>query len=390
MSYQSTTVPHRNRSTSGKLSEQPLKIAIFSFDRVEQACAYIRLVSPLEALADDVDYAWGVSYTQNPLFRRRIIRTAFLEFADIVIVQRTFPQKRTVTALKRILSSGKPVIYDTDDLLFDLPQDHVLRSSFEKYTPYLLDFMGRADAITVSTPALGEVIQAYNENVQVLPNLVDDALWSVSSPHTSEKIVIGFGGSSTHDGDIAMIEEALLAIARKYGDRITFKFLGCVTDRLANLPCVEFIDFKPSYREYALELKTASIDIAVVPLEDTHFNRCKSNMKWLEYSACRIPGVYSDLLPYNSCVTQGRTGLLTGNSTQQWIEALESLIVQEDLRKAIARAAQQDVLANFSLGNRAHLYSDFYRRMQQDILPTRAAASRAGIRRLFTRSPFKG
>ncbi|NVN89344.1 MAG: glycosyltransferase [Desulfuromonadales bacterium] len=367
-----------------------MKIAVFSFERAEQACGYIRLVSPMAALAHDMDCAWAVSYKQNPLFRRRLIRTGYLDFADIAVVQRTFPQKRTVRALGKILSAGIPVIYDTDDLLFDLPQDHVLRSSFEKYKPYMLDFMRRVDVITVSTPALGERVQSYNGNVHVLPNLVDDALWSASSsPNASGKTVIGFGGSSTHAGDIAMIEEALLTIARTHGDRITFKFLGCVTERLADLPCVEFIDFQSSYREYAQTLMTAGIDIAIVPLEDTHFNRCKSNIKWLEYSACGIPGVYSDILPYNSCITQGRTGLLAGGSNGQWVEALEALITQEELRRSIGIAAHREVLSNYSLSSTGHIYSDFYRSMLQNTRQNSMDTLRKRVGRLIKRSPFK-
>lgn len=368
---------------------RPVHISVFSFERIDQACGYIRLASPMEARAHDVEYAWGVRYQQNPLFRRRLIHTGYIDFADIIVVQRTFPQKRTVNALKKILSAGKPVIYDTDDLLFDLPHDHVLSKPFEKYKPYMLDFMGRADAITVSTPALGEIVRTYNKNVHVLPNLVDDVLWSTSPPSETGKTVIGFSGSSTHAGDIAMIEEALLTIAGRHGDRITFKFLGCVTDRLACLPCVEFIDFRPSYQEYAQVLMKAGLDIAIVPLEDTPFNRCKSNIKWLEYSACGIPGVYSDILPYNSCVAEGRTGLLADGSTGKWVEALETLITQQSLRRSIGMAAQEDVLSKYSLSKSGHIYSDFYRSMLQDTRQTRMDALWKRVGRLLKRSPFK-
>ena len=379
------------------MSPKCLKIAIFSFERVEHACAYIRLLSPLEAISHAVDYAWGVSKHHYPFLRKKIIRTSYIDFADIVVVQRNFPQKKTSRILKAIITSGKPVIYETDDLLFDLPREHILRQAWEKHRPYMLEFMRHVDAITVSTPTLGEAVRRYNPNVQVLPNLIDDKLWAFSGKNITGKIVIGFSGSSTHAGDIAMIEEALLAIARLYGDRITFKFLGCVTDRLASLPCFEFMDFQPSYRHYARALMNAGVDIAIVPLEDTHFNRCKSNIKWLEYSACGIPGIYSDISPYNTCVTHGRTGVLAGGSTRQWVEALELLISREEVRRTMGMAAQQDVLANFSLSKKARIYSDFYRGMLQDYRQTDRqtdrqtgwAAFKTGVMHFFNKSPFR-
>ena len=133
----------------------------------------------------------------------------------------------------------------------------------------------------------------------------------------------------------------------------------------------------------------AGIDIAIVPLENNHFNRCKSNIKWLEYSACGIPGVYSDILPYNSCVTQGETGILVGSSTGEWIDALKVLISQEELRKTIGKAAQKEVITNYSLSSKAHIYSDFFRSMLKENNQTAMKAFRTGIRRFFSRSPFQ-
>lgn len=366
-----------------------MKVAVFSFERMDHACAYIRLISPLDACRTSITYAWGVNFQHTRFFKRRRLFTKYLDFSDLVIVQRTFPQKRTISALNKILSSGNPVIYDTDDLLFDLPDNHILRPAFEKYKPYMLDFMRSVDAITVSTPALAETVRPFNRNVHVLPNLIDDSLWNTIPTKQYEKIVIGFSGSSTHAGDIAMIEDALLRIVQKYGSQIIFKFLGSVSERLSKLPCVEFLDFQPSYCDYALSLMGAGIDIAIVPLEDTPFNRCKSNIKWLEYSACGIPGVYSDVLPYNSCVTNGHTGLLAGSTTEEWFASLETLITNKVLRHAIGAMAQKRVLAEYSLSKKAYLYSDLYKEILQRNNSVKPDGLFKFIRKLCNRSPFK-
>jgi glycosyltransferase involved in cell wall biosynthesis len=343
-----------------------INIAVFSFDRPESSCAYIRIVSPFESAKNKVNYTWGVSFQKNFLYKRKVIHGGYLDFADLIIVQRTFPQKRTAAVLERIIDSGKPVVYDLDDLLVDLPQEHVQKVFIDKCLPFIIKFMERVDAVSVSTPFLAEALRSYHDRVHVLPNLIDDALWRGKPRQNRDKVVIGFGGTLTHGGDITLVEEALLAIADKYREAVAFKFFGCVTERLGSLPCVEYIDFKSSYVEYAQTLQQAGIDIAIIPLEDNHFNRCKSNIKWLEYSMCGIPGVYADLPPYNSCVEKGKTGLLAGTSAREWFEAIELLIVKPELRQAIGAAARQEVLADFSLGNRAHIYADFYRSIVQE------------------------
>lgn len=344
----------------------PINIVVFSFDLPENPCAYIRLLSPFEAVKDRVNYALGVSVNKNLLFKRIVIHDKYIDFADLIIVQRTFPRAKTSKILKKILSSGKPVIYDTDDLLTDLPQGHVSKAFIDKKKPFIVEFMKQVDMVSVSTPLLAEALQPYNNKIQVLHNLVDDSLWHGRPSKIRDKVVIGFGGTKSHYDDIKLIEEALLAIADKYRETITFKFFGSVPERMANLPCVEYIEFNPTYVEYAESFKKAGIDVAIVPLADNRFNRCKSNIKWLEYSMCGIAGIYADLPPYNTCIESGKTGLLAGSSVSEWYKAIELLIINQELRHTIGNAAHQEVLANYSLGKRAHIYYDFWRQVIQE------------------------
>ena len=123
-----------------------------------------------------------------------------------------------------------------------------------------------------------------------------------------------------------MIEPALFQLAEKYGNKIAFTFMGCASEFVQRLPGFSLLPFEPSYKAYACKLQTTPIDIALAPLLDTPFNRTKSNIKWLEYSACGIVGIFSDLTPYNSYVKQGKTGLLVDNSPENWFDAMDSLV----------------------------------------------------------------
>ena len=103
------------------------------------------------------------------------------------------------------------------------------------------------------------------------------------------------------------------------------------------------------------------MDVAVVSLEDNLFNRCKSNIKWLEYSACGIAGVYSDLPPYNSCIRHGQTGLLVGNRVQDWFQAIDTLVTNTSLRRDMAQKARQEVLSDYTLASpRVRRYAEAY------------------------------
>jgi len=256
---------------------------------------------------------------------------------------------------------GTPIIYEVDDLLMEMPPNNPNHEFSMQCRPFVLDVMQKAAAITVSTEALKAELLRWNPNIYVLPNLIDERLWSQTQRPHAGPVVIGFTGTSTHGDDLRMIEDAFIQISAKHGQGVAFQFMGCVTDRLARLPGAQVADFTPDYESFARALQTTPMDIAVVSLEDNLFNRCKSNIKWLEYSACGIAGVYSDLPPYNSCIRHGQTGLLVGNRVQDWFQAIDTLVTNASLRRAIAQQARQEVLSDYTLASpRVQLFAEAY------------------------------
>jgi glycosyltransferase involved in cell wall biosynthesis len=99
------------------------------------------------------------------------------------------------------------------------------------------------------------------------------------------------------------------------------------------------VDFQKDYASFGNALSSSGIDIAIVPLQDNRFNSCKSNIKWLEYSACGIAGIYADLPPYNTSVEHGKSGVLVNDDPDKWFQAMCLLIDHPELRHSIARQA---------------------------------------------------
>ena len=87
------------------------------------------------------------------------------------------------------------------------------------------------------------------------------------------------------------------------------------------MPGVPYDDYPLIYRY---------IDILVVPLRDTHFNRAKSDIKLLECGASRTPWVASDIPFYSEWGAGGR--IVKGG----WVTPLRELIDSVQLRKELA------------------------------------------------------
>jgi glycosyltransferase involved in cell wall biosynthesis len=210
-----------------------------------------------------------------------------------------------------------------------------------------------ADGVIVTTPALKERLENFNANIKVIQNALDEGLLVPRIPakparlDTDRPITIGYMGSLTHDEDLMMVLPALKEIYGKYSNRIEFQIVGVIRnektrDQLKEIP-IRFISPKPYENEYPLFMLwftgRVNWDITISPLRDTLFNRSKSDIKFLDSSAIGAASICSRILPYKSTVKHKETGWLAENQTQDWIEAMDSLIVDHNLRLRVARNA---------------------------------------------------
>jgi hypothetical protein len=141
----------------------------------------------------------------------------------------------------------------------------------------------------------------------------------------------------------------LRRILERFPRRVEAWFWGYRADELAgrrDVHCLEFID---DYDEFFRRFSRGGFDVGLAPLPDDEFYRAKSDTKFREYAACRIAGIYSDVVVYRERVSPGRTGLLVGPGPGAWFEAMARLIEDEALRTRIQEEAWADVRARYSV-----------------------------------------
>jgi glycosyltransferase involved in cell wall biosynthesis/radical SAM superfamily enzyme YgiQ (UPF0313 family) len=351
------------------IRNRPVTVSVYSLDARQGACAQIRLLSPFGAMNGAIESNWGaVSEGTNCTTNLDI-----LDQTDVIVLQRFFPRKETIPFIEKMLLSGKPVIYEVDELLTDLPEGHNLKlwaRETEEILPWLLP---QVSAITVSTPLLAEEFSSMTPSIHVVTNLVDTKLFRPASPKLPGPVVIGFCAAATHAHDLTRIENALFRVAERYGSKVAFSFMGHATSRSSLLPGFRFVDFQKDYESYGNALSSSGIDIAIVPLQDNRFNRCKSNIKWLEYSACGIAGIYADLPPYNTSVEHGVSGVLVADDPDKWFQAICLLIDHPELRHTIAREANRRVQSQYSLTGGAQVLYNLYEYIANGNLSTKVA-----------------
>ncbi len=289
--------------------------------------------------------------------------------AQAVVIQRDFPRfgEAFEEILAHVRAESKPLIYDLDDLLLELPEYHPDRIT-HYYSEALLPILRAiisANIVTASASLLCEYLKSYNPNVRLLPNYLNDQIWKLQAPRPPEAerhpIVIGYMGGDSHVADIQYVAPALRNIARRYADQIELHFLGVApADELAELPNVKWSPVKTfDYAKFAVEFVQEEYDIVIAPLRNNLFNRCKSSIKYFEYTAIGAPGVYSRIEPYASIVQHGENGYLA-SSLDEWEDYLSQLIVKPMLRYEMALKAQASLRENWLLSEHAGRWVEAY------------------------------
>ena len=302
--------------------------------------AYIRLYIPFQLLALDnhINLSIGQTYVGY-------------ESSDVFIVHRTWYAWADIFAAEHLVhmvhSMGKKLIYDVDDNLFNVPGIAFLN----KVSMYFLS--KHADVVVVSTPELKKRMERLNNNIQVIPNYLDSRLFEGRRGvfRDNNPIVIGYMGTFTHQRDFQMIKLPLMRVLQKYKPSICCEIVGAITDAntVRSIPSIRIraLSGVTDYFSYWNWMcKNCFWDIAIAPLKYDDFTCCKSDIKYLDYSALGIAGIYSNHPAYKDTIKHRETGLLVENNCDSWQEALEEMIKNVSLRNTIRTNAHDELWKN--------------------------------------------
>ncbi|MBI3957877.1 MAG: glycosyltransferase [Chloroflexi bacterium] len=333
----------------------------YSYAGLPHGSACIRLLQPLS----------------HPSIRRRFHHTLAPIYsgqkADIVVVDRYWradiTHEMAVALVNDIHTYGARLVYQIDDDLLNRPGN---TADLNARRECVRHFLQQADGVIVSTPILRQRYAPLNPRIYVVRNALDERLLTdfggsiLPRMFDNDRIVLGYMGTHTHDDDLLLILPALAEVGRMSTIPLELQIIGGAASEatLAQLqtlpfsvqrierPVVEYPQFLPWF--------TGNVrwDIALAPLRDTPFNRAKSDIKFLDYSALGAAGVYSDLPVYADSVRHGETGLLAANDTASWVDAIRSLIEQPGLRRELAANARRYLYSERILAVRATDWAD--------------------------------
>ena len=254
-------------------------------------------------------------------------------------------------------------------------------------------YLSHADAVTTTNEFLAATIHRNTgqENIYLTPNCLSSQEWDgIPERQKRDEVWIGWSGSVSHYPDLKFLVPVLDRLMEKY-PQLRIQIMGSSFDYLfpptrnaqaygvggyggMNNEAVYYkwedagerwpgrmrFDKPVKIQEYSQWMaKNWISDIGIAPLDVNDFNRCKSELKWCEYSMLGSPTVASKVGPYKAAIRHGVDGLVCGTA-RSWQNALERLIESPELRNDLARTARRRILDEYDADRQAHRWSNIF------------------------------
>ena len=362
------------------VSDTLFMINILGLVKSNSGCDWYRCEQPLLKIADN-DAAHvrffskgdDISWFATDEAAKKI--EGMFKWADIIFVPRLI-EGRLITVMSEFRKLGKKIVTDWDDNIFDV---NPLQPSYRQFgleeirwkmddgkvidgwidgknidleknrlqLKAMTEGISFSDAFMVTTDVLKKVYSSYQNNIFVCPNSIDLNLWKRMPLRPHDGVRMGWYGGDSHYEDWRAIIAPLLSNFMAINPNVTLVIMGSKWDSLLSGIDPKRIEFSPWTHIEAYPYKAAlmDLDFAVIPLLDNAFNNGKSNIKWLEHAALEVPCITSYVKPYDVLMDLVKDNgiFVENNSPSAWLEGMNLLARNADLRKRMGVAAHQTV-----------------------------------------------
>jgi glycosyltransferase involved in cell wall biosynthesis len=307
------------------LSSRPRRIAYF-YERPDTSTFRYRVFNMVEALAAAPELGISASWFHRGDLDRM---DRFLDRADTLVICRARYNAAIGRLIGRAKARGLSVLFDVDDLVFDVDHVHLLIDALDQEPEAeatwdaWFGMIGRIGATlrlcdrAITTNAfLARQIETFvpRLTVSMVPNFLNREQQAISrklfeAKHSSGftrdgKIHIGyFSGTPTHNRDFAVVQTALARLLER-DPRLVVRVVGFLEPRG--------------------ELLRHRDRLEIYPLQDNLFTNCKSELKYFEAAICGTLTIASPTFVFRRAISEGENGFLA--RAHEWEAKLRAAI----------------------------------------------------------------
>jgi hypothetical protein len=249
--------------------------------------------------------------------------------------------------LENAAADGRRVVLDVDDAVWlDTTRGaHGHPLAFIKGTSRKIRRLAAsADQVIAGNEVLGEWLGRHARDVAIVPSLVDPAGVAMRTHVEAPRLRLGWIGSpasAAHLHALAGVLSRAASVMR--GVDLELLVVGARAPVVENLRTISW----PWDERRELDA-LASMDIGLMPLEDTPFARGKCAYKSLQYMAAGVPVIADDVGVSARVIGDGAAGIIA-RSPGDWVDAIVRLAGDPDLRTALGAEGRRRVEESYSV-----------------------------------------
>ncbi len=254
---------------------------------------------------------------------------------------------KVVTApklMKAVKDKGVPIVLDFVDAVW-LPGRQV---------PTFLESVQQATRVTTDNYFNLEFSKQMNPQSSILPDPPQVEAFDAYTKNRSKKtnpetVTLGWIGSPGTLYNLFHIWEALEEISKKY-PHVRLRLVGTGKDTAGRIPPFERLKVSTvaSYNQAKMIEEVFLMDVGLFPLQDLDTCRARGCLKTMIYMAGGVPVVASPVGDNSTEIQDGINGFLAKDK-QEWIEKLEKLILDPNLRTRVGTQGLEYVRKNYSV-----------------------------------------
>ena len=273
---------------------------------------------------------------------RRIIKLFSLKRFDLVVIEaELFPYIPPFFEYFLILNKI-PYVLDYDDAIFHhYDKNFVAKLFLGRKIPYIAK---HAKAIVVGNNYLANYFKKYNQNVFLIPTVIDLKKYPDKKLPLPKPFTIVWIGSPYTEDYLVEIYDAFLRFSKNYDFRLLL--IGAshnIKRKLKNLP-IEIVKWSEETEVRSLQKG----NVGIMPLPDNKWSKGKCGLKLIQYMGCFLPVIASPIGVNNEIVINKLNGYLA-YSNEDWYNAFIKIFDDKHLQIKMGHEGRKIVEKKYSI-----------------------------------------
>lgn len=333
----------------GVAPSQRFRVELFLNDLEKQGFSF-RLFTFLDKNAWDILYTPGNGFLKTwgtvKGFFRRIHHLFQSKQADYIFIHReATPLGPPIFEWLLAKVFKKKIIHEYDDAIW-IPGGEKISwiKKWLKATWKIKYIIKWSYKVAAGNNFLCEYARKYSNAVFLIPTVVDteNGHFKQRDQYEGKKTVVGWTGTHTTLHNLEVIEGVIPELKKE----IDFDFL-IISNKAPQW------DFDFVFKKW--ELKSEQDDllkmhVGIMPAKQGPWFEGKCGFKLIQYHACGIPAIASDVGVNKLITLHNETGFIANNK-EEWKTELKKLILDASMRTAMGEAARKHIEKNYSLNS---------------------------------------